>query len=259
VAAEPALPGPATVAADYVGEPPAALAAKLGVAGVVLYRTVGSTMDAGHALGEAGAPAGTLVLADAQTAGRGRQGNAWRSPAGRGIWLTLLERPLDASGVPVLSLRVGLATARALDAFTDEAVRLKWPNDVYAGTRKVAGVLVEARWRGVRLDWVAIGIGVNVLPPPGMAAATGLRRNTSRLDVLGELVPAVRGAAALTGLLDGRELEEFRSRDYARGRRCIRPSAGVVAGVSAMGELAVETPAGTRYYRTGSLVLEEGV
>jgi BirA family biotin operon repressor/biotin-[acetyl-CoA-carboxylase] ligase len=259
VAAEPASAGPASVAENYDGERAAVLATKLGVAGVVLYRTVGSTMDAAHALGDAGAPAGTLVLADAQTAGRGRQGKVWRSPSARGIWLTLLERPSDASGLPVLSLRVGLATARALDAFADEPVRLKWPNDVYAGTRKVAGVLVEARWRGPRLEWVAIGIGVNVLPPLGLTAATGLRRNTSRLNVLGQLVPAVRGAAARTGPLDGRELEEFRSRDYARGRRCVRPAAGVVSGVSATGELAVQTPAGTRYYRTGSLVLEEGV
>src|SRR5690606_31208987 len=78
--------------ARYDGVPAAALAARLGVPRCVALDVTGSALDVAHALGEAGAPAGTLVLADRQTAGRGRLGRRWESPAGTGIWLTLLER-----------------------------------------------------------------------------------------------------------------------------------------------------------------------
>ncbi len=131
------------------------LARRGSVARVELYGVVGSTMDEAHALATEGAPAGTVVLADSQKAGRGRNGKRWTSPP-RGVWMTLIERPPDASAIDVLSLRIGLAAARALDAFTSEPVRVKWPNDLFVENAKVAGVLVEARWRGERLDWVAI-------------------------------------------------------------------------------------------------------
>jgi BirA family biotin operon repressor/biotin-[acetyl-CoA-carboxylase] ligase len=215
-------------------------------------------MDAAHALGHAGAPAGTLILADEQTAGRGRQGRAWRSAAARGIWLTLLERPDDATGLDVLSLRVGMAAARALDSFAAAPVRLKWPNDLFVTGGKVAGVLVEARWRGRHPDWIAIGLGVNVRPPDDLAGAAGLRDGASRVEVLASLIPGLRAAAARRGPLDASELSEYAARDYARGRRCVTPVPGVVAGLTAAGELAVQTADGSAYFRVGSLVLEEG-
>jgi BirA family transcriptional regulator, biotin operon repressor / biotin---[acetyl-CoA-carboxylase] ligase len=243
----------------YDGETAASIAERLQLPAVHLYASIGSTMDAAHALGVAGAPAGTMVVADEQTAGRGRQGGAWRSPASRGVWLTLLERPADATGLDVLSLRVGLAAARALDALADGPVRLKWPNDLFVAGGKVAGVLVEARWRGRRPDWVAIGLGVNVRPPRDVPSASGLREGASRIDVLlGPLVPAVRVAAARRGPLDEDELADYAARDYARGRRCVLPARGIVAGVSPAGELAVETSRGLERHRGGSLVLEEG-
>jgi BirA family transcriptional regulator, biotin operon repressor / biotin---[acetyl-CoA-carboxylase] ligase len=240
----------------YDGVPAATLADRLGLLRVDLYATIGSTMDAVHALGAAGAPPGTLVLADSQTAGRGRKGNAWRSASSSGIWLTLLERPGDDSGLQVLSLRVGMAAARALDAFAEQIVRVKWPNDLYVGDGKVGGILVEARWRGGRPDWVAIGIGVNLDRPAELPRAARLRRGTARLSVLESLVPAVR-AAVRYGPLDSVELTEYAERDFARGRRCASPGPGVVEGVTSEGELAVRTAAGVVHYRTGSLVLAE--
>jgi BirA family biotin operon repressor/biotin-[acetyl-CoA-carboxylase] ligase len=243
---------------SYDGESAASIAERAGLPGVQVYASVGSTMDAAHSLGGAGAPAGTLIVAEEQTAGRGRQGSAWRSAPARGVWLTLLERPADATGLEVLSLRVGLAAARALDAFAAAPVELKWPNDLFVGGGKVAGVLVEARWRGPRPDWVAIGLGVNVQPPRDLSAAAGLRDGTSRIEVLASLVPALRAAATRRGALDATELSEYAARDYARGRRCITPARGVVVGVTRVGELAVQTPDGLEHYRAGSLVLEEG-
>jgi len=87
------------------------------------------------------------VIANEQTAGRGRGGKSWQSSPGAGLWLTLIERPADTSGLGVLSLRVGLAAAEALDRFAPEPIRLKWPNDLYIDRSKLAGILVEARWR----------------------------------------------------------------------------------------------------------------
>jgi BirA family biotin operon repressor/biotin-[acetyl-CoA-carboxylase] ligase len=234
------------------------IAERLGLPRLELYETVGSTMDVAHALGASGAAPGTLVVADEQTAGRGRKGNAWRSVRGAGIWLTLVERPIDSSGIDVLSLRVGLAAARALDAFAGGLVRVKWPNDLYVGDRKLAGVLVEARWRDGRPDWVCIGVGINLRSPPGVPNATGLPDARSRLEVLEYLVPAVRLASRRTGPLDRQELREYADRDLARGRRCVMPAAGIVDGVNAAGELAVRASGGeVVYYRAGSLVLEE--
>lgn len=214
-------------------------------------------MDAAHALGEAGAPAGTLVLADEQTAGRGRKGSTWLAEPARGIWLTLLDRPADAAALEVLSLRVGLAAARALDAFAAAPVQVKWPNDLFAGGGKLAGVLIEARWRAQRPDWVAIGLGINVRPPRDFPAAAGLRTAVSRIDVLASIVPALRAAASRRGALDAGELGEYAERDYASGRRCLTPARGIVAGVTPVGELAVRTADGIEHYRAGSLVLEE--
>jgi BirA family biotin operon repressor/biotin-[acetyl-CoA-carboxylase] ligase len=215
-------------------------------------------MDAAHALGETGAPAGTLILADEQTAGRGRHGSSWLSPSGCGIWLTLLERPDDASGLGVLSLRAGLAAARALDPFASARIQVKWPNDLFVAGGKVAGVLVEARWRGGHPDWVAIGLGVNVAPPHGVSGAAALRDGTSRMDVVESVVSAVRAAAKQRGLLDARELIEYGGRDYARGRRCVTPVRGVVVGITAHGDLLVQTAHGVQRSQAGSLVLEEG-
>jgi BirA family biotin operon repressor/biotin-[acetyl-CoA-carboxylase] ligase len=242
---------------SYDGESAETIARRLGVPRVDVYASVGTTMDVAHALGAAGGPAGTLILADEQTTGRGRKGSAWHSARARGIWLTLLERPSDASGLEVLSLRVGLAAARALDAFAAVPVRVKWPNDLFIAAGKVAGALVEARWRGDQPDWVAIGLGVNARPPREFPGAAGLRDGTSRTDVLVRLVPALRAAATRVGPLDAAELDEYEARDYARGRRCLTPARGVVVGVTADGRLSVQTANGVEHHRAGSLVLEE--
>ena len=138
---------------------------------VAVYGETASTMDVAHVLAAAGAPAGTIVLADRQTAGRGRGGRAWLSEAGAGIWLTLIERPEDGRAIEVLALRVGLYAARILDHYAGSPVGLKWPNDLLLGKRKLAGVLIEARWQDGALQWVAIGLGVNVRAPLSMAAA----------------------------------------------------------------------------------------
>jgi BirA family biotin operon repressor/biotin-[acetyl-CoA-carboxylase] ligase len=235
------------------------LARELDLPQVTAVQRVGSTMDAAHALAAAGAPAGTLVIAEEQQAGRGRGGRVWRSSPRAGIWMTLLERPRTAAGLDVLSLRVGLRLAPVLERWTTGPVSLKWPNDLFVGQQKLAGVLIEARWRGARADWVAIGVGINLVsdadePDEPEAGRAGLVGVDARL-ALAEILPAVRAAAFATGPLTASELAGFADRDLARGQLLSAPTAGTARGISAAGELLVETASGVTLCRAGSLVL----
>jgi BirA family biotin operon repressor/biotin-[acetyl-CoA-carboxylase] ligase len=244
------------LAVTYDGATAEALARALSLPTVVVLDEVASTMDVANELATGGAPAGTLVLADAQVAGRGRAGRRWQSRAGDGIWLTLLERVNDLAALEVLSLRAGIRTARALNRFSAALVGLKWPNDLYLPGGKLGGILVESRWHGTRPEWTAIGIGINVRDtghPGGAALGPGV----SRLEVLGELVPAVRAAAGARGHLSDSELSDFAARDIASGRACREPFTGRVSGIAADGALLIETPQGMKRVLEGSLVLEE--
>ncbi len=227
------------------------------------HASLSSTMDEAHALAAGGAPAGTLVLAELQTAGRGRGGKRWTSEPRAGIWATLIERPRDASGIEVLSLRVGLALARVLTRWAERDIQLKWPNDLFVDSRKLAGVLIEARWRDQRPDWVAIGIGINLRVPADQPDATALagaeadtEADTEADAVLGEIVPALRAAAFASGPLSDVELREFAARDFARDRVLVAPAAGWARGITADGALLIESSNGAlSSYRAGSLVL----
>ena len=122
-----------------------------------------STNDDAKALAQCGAPEGTVVLAEHQTQGRGRQGRRFASPAGVGIYLSLLLRPrLDTASLPQLTLLVGVAAAEAITAGSTLPVCLKWPNDVEIHGKKVAGILTEAVIRLGQPPAVIVGIGINV-------------------------------------------------------------------------------------------------
>jgi BirA family biotin operon repressor/biotin-[acetyl-CoA-carboxylase] ligase len=229
------------------------LAQLLSLPSVSAHEVVGSTMDEAHALAAAGAVAGTLVLAERQDAGRGRGGKRWTSAPRAGIWATLIERPRDAKAIEVLSLRVGLKLARVLERWTDTDIRLKWPNDLYVGARKLAGVLIEARWRDQRPDWVAIGVGVNLIVPPDQSEAAALRE-ANALEALAELVPALRAAAFASGPLNESECVEFARRDFAAGRQVLEPLAGIARGITADGALLIESKGTVTPLRAGSLV-----
>lgn len=243
---------------DYDGVIADALASRLRLPAVVALPSTGSTLDVAHALAATSAPSGTLVIADMQTAGRGRSGRRWTSAPRAGIWLTLIERDLDPSTISLLALRLGIAAAAALQPFAATPIGVKWPNDLYLGRGKLAGILAEARWRDGAPEWVAIGMGVNVAPPSDIPGAVGLLPGTSRLAVLDSLLPALRDAASRRGALDEGELAALAARDIARGRHAIAPGDGIVAGVSPAGELLLLLPDGSvAAHRSGSLVFAE--
>ena len=250
---EPSAEGPL-----WDGHTADALAQLCGVPRLDLFDVIDSTLDAAHAAAEAGASSGTVVLADSQRAGRGRMGRAWSSEPGRGVWCTVVERSVELQALDVLSIRVGIEVAERLDASAADTVGLKWPNDLVLGTGKLGGILVEARWSGSSLAWAAVGVGVNVVPPAGLARAARLPKDATRPAVLVAAVTGVRAAAARPGHLTPDELARFAKRDALRGRRIVEPLAGLVSGIAPNGALIVETRRGAERIRTGTIRLAEG-
>ncbi len=228
---------------------------------LVRFERVSSTMDVVHELAGQGAAAGTTVVAGEQLAGRGARGRTWHSPPG-GLWMSVLYRPTRAPGLEVISLRVGLAVASAVDQFAGATVQLKWPNDLMLHGRKLGGILCEARWQGDQPGWIAVGVGLNVrnsIPLELRPLATALREQYPEIS-LEDLIPPV--AAALNRLdlqadrLTSSELHEFASRDWLLGRQIREPVAGTVAGLAADGTLVVRTAEGSELtLRTGSVEL----
>ena len=240
------------------GAPAPGTIAALGVPSLVYHQRTDSTMDEAHALAAQGAPAGTVVLASCQNAGRGRGGRPWRSEPDAGLWLTIIERPDDARALDVLALRVGLALAQVLEPCVHGAITLKWPNDLLIARRKLCGILIEARWRDGRPEWAAIGVGINRRVPDNYPLAASVRPDISRDALLLASVPAIRSAARGRGPLTLAECEAFATRDAARGRVVREPVAGVVQGITPLGALRVLDEAGRlREISSGSLVFAD--
>lgn len=266
------LCGGASLPAD-LAEPLAALIARrpdLALA-VQWYPELTSTMDELSRAAEDGAPRGLVVGAEAQSAGRGRRGRAWRSPPGAGLYFSYLTRPARrfdlltlAAGVAV---RVGIAQAAGLHA------DLKWPNDLLVGGRKLAGLLAEASRLGMPGGAVAIGVGINTRPaayPPDVAArATSLEAELGRAVDRGAVL-----AAVLEHLGDTlASLEAGGAEPVLRAWRAASPSSvgttvewseasgarrGITAGIDDTGALLVRTPTGTERIIAGELVWHLG-
>jgi BirA family transcriptional regulator, biotin operon repressor / biotin---[acetyl-CoA-carboxylase] ligase len=200
------------------------------------FEEVGSTNDVALQLAAHGFAEGTLVGADMQTAGRGRQGRHWVSPPGAGLYVSIILRP-PAGVAPLLTMAAGVAAADGIREATGLIVSLKWPNDVYVGSRKLAGILAEGGTSGSALDFVVLGTGINLMPaayPPDVASrATSLEFELAR--------PVDRGlvlATCLAGLA-------HRYRQLMTGKREPVLSAWRVYGAHTLGR-AVECTVGSR-------------
>jgi BirA family biotin operon repressor/biotin-[acetyl-CoA-carboxylase] ligase len=247
----------------YDGLDPRDLSRRTQTPGLVVLAQVTSALDVLHELAAEGARAGTAVLADVQTRGRGRQGRSWHSPAGQGIWLTYLVRPPGPLETGVLALRVGLAVAASLERLGCRP-RVKWPNDVLLDGRKVAGILCEARSMPGEPGWVAVGIGMNVHGPlPDELAQSAVALDevvpVTRIAVLERLLPLLHDLA-LSPRLDETERRVYAVLDWLSGRKLRAPAAGVARGIDADGALLVATSEGQRRIVAGSVELqnEEG-
>lgn len=242
-----------------------------GVPQLVALDVTGSTNDVARALADAGAPAGTTVLAETQTAGRGRGGRRWHATAGAALLLSIVLRPrlagTPAAAPGAIPLRIGLAVAAAAERVAGIRPGVKWPNDVVVpGMGKVAGILCEGSVAGDHAHLVA-GIGVNVnqstpdFPPDVRPFATSLRlaagREVSRAELAGAIIDAVRRAAGRDAApLAPDELEALRERDALLGAPVSVDGAplGVALGIAPDGALRVRRPDGrTEAVHTGTV------
>jgi BirA family biotin operon repressor/biotin-[acetyl-CoA-carboxylase] ligase len=156
---------------------------------VVYLPQMGSTNDEARRLAEEGAPEGTLVIADHQTAGRGRLSRRWEAPPGCCLLMSLLFRPeLAPHQAQRLTMVCGLALVDTIESKTGLRADLKWPNDVVINGAKVAGMLTEIALSGSRLDYVVTGIGLNVNLDPARLPGDLLMPATSLSQVLGQPV-----------------------------------------------------------------------
>lgn len=223
---------------------------------VRFFERCGSTNVEALALADAGAPSGTLVVAELQEAGRGRQGRSWQSPPGDNLYLSLILRPaLPLSKAPLVCLAAAVGLAEALE------LGVKWPNDLLdAHGRKVAGVLAQVRSEGERLDAVVLGIGVNVnqthFPPelPDAGSLALLRGPQDRLAVLARVLARVEGWVAQLEVAPGAVLDAWRAHSVTLGRRVrVGELEGEAVALRDDGALLIETPEGLRAVLAGDV------
>jgi len=234
---------------------------------VIWYPVVTSTNDRAAALADAGAPEGTVVAAYAQSAGRGRQGRQWVSPAGAGLCVSVLLRP-PPHVVSLLTIAAGVAVAEGIEAATGLRPVLKWPNDLYAGSRKLAGLLAEANIGTSVVQYVVLGIGINVMPaayPREIADRTTsleaeLGRAVDRAMLLAECLAALASQYAHLKEGHGKEvLAGWRARAAATLGRRVRweadgtPVEGTADNIDETGALIVRTQTGTIRVTSGEV------
>jgi len=237
---------------------------------VHVYLDIDSTNNWLRSRALAGAPSGTVCVAEQQSAGRGRRGRDWVSPFAASLYLSLLWRSNGgAAALGGLSLVSGIATLRALQALGVEGLGLKWPNDVLAGQDKLAGILIDVVGEAGGPCAVIIGLGININMPAAAAAAidqpwtdldrltgdTAPSRNLLAGRLLSELMPALKkfDQAALQpfmddwqqyDLVDGQRIELSLPNESIRGTAC---------GIDDGGALLVDTGEGRRRFASGEV------
>ena len=235
------------------------------------YEELGSTSDRAKELADEGADPGTVVVAETQTAGRGRRGRVWASPPRRNLYFSVILRPeLPPARAPELTL---VASVALCDALRQAGVQagIKWPNDLLVSGRKIAGILTELAAEPDRVHWVVVGAGVNVnaraedFPEELRAAATSV------LLERGQAAPrALFAAACFTALeewLDrhaedgfGPVRDAWRERSVTLGREVIvkadgREIAGTAEDIDESGALLVRSRAGVERILSGDVTL----
>ena len=236
------------------------------------FRSIGSTNRVAMDAALKGVPEGAVFTADEQTAGRGRGDHSWHSPAGQGLYVSIVLRPqLEPNDVLWLSLIAGLAVHAAIKEVTTIAVDLRWPNDIMLRDKKLGGILTELGTESGRIRHAVIGIGLNINQPQFPAKlsehATSLRIETDRDWPRDEILTALLRAldreyrmlqsapAAKTNVVQRFE----QTSSYARGARVAVDDhgtaqfTGVTAGLDDRGFLRVQTADGIRTVMSGGV------
>ncbi len=227
---------------------------------LVYLKTVDSTNNYAKKLGEDGAPHGTLVIADFQSSGKGRRGRVWEMPPGSTIAMSLLVRPqIRPEKASMLTLVAGAAFAKAVSGLTGLDVKIKWPNDLVVGGKKLSGTLTELSTDLEGIHYVVIGTGINanVAKFPGELekTATSLQRELGGPVDRGAIVCACMRELedAYRRFLETQDmtllLEDYQGRlaNLDKEVRVLEPGngySGIARGIDRQGQLLVETADG---------------
>ena len=227
------------------------------------FPTVGSTNDVARELASSGAPEGTLVIANEQTAGRGRMGRQWLAPPDTSLLLSIILRPcLPVEQSHRLVMACGLAVAEACGALTGLLVQVKWPNDLQLNGKKLAGILAESAVSGDELEWVVVGIGLNVNQAFDASDSLGGTATSLRMASGSEQDRALVLAQSMArlkewyGRLDDESLTEaWRERCITLGQHIrVSTPAGLLQGlaedIDASGALWLRDDSGRRHHLT---------
>lgn len=258
-----------------IGTPPAEVASALAATGVRLglfrdrlmwYPELPSTNDVAALMAAREASEGTVVVADAQTAGRGRRGRSWCSPPGAGLYVSVLLRPVPRAAA-LLTLAAGVALAEGIARSTGLRTTLKWPNDVYVDGRKLAGILAEAGTSPAGTSYAVLGFGLNVTrasyPPDVGVRATSLEVELGTIVdrglVLAECLAALAQQYEALHGPDGSTVRQWR--DWARPmlNRLVEwdhnatVARGVAEDVDDAGALLVRTASGIERILAGDV------
>jgi BirA family transcriptional regulator, biotin operon repressor / biotin---[acetyl-CoA-carboxylase] ligase len=221
------------------------------------FRTTKSTNDIASQLADDGAPEGTIVTADEQTKGRGRLGRTWHSPAGMGIYASIVLRPaFKPEEAPAVSLMTALALVDSITELGVHDVKIKWPNDILIGGKKVAGILTELSADRGRINHLVVGVGINVnhrsddFPDDIRAFATSLRR------VLKHKVSRVGLLARFLALLEKEYMLYSKDRLRKSHKRLVAYSSLIGQSVAVQAGRTVISGIARDIDATGALVLQ---
>lgn len=241
---------------------------------IEIYDTLPSTNTCAKTAAANGAPHGTVIAARTQTAGRGRRGRSFLSPEGTGLYVSLILRPAlsPEEAATALTTAAAVALCRALSSLGVADTAIKWVNDVWRGERKIAGILTEASCdAAAKLEYAILGVGVNLLPPPGgfppeLAEIAGAAFPAPIEDGRARLLAAfLTEFFALYSALShdpAAHLAEYRRRCLILGRRVtVLPTGGeaytaVARAIDERFRLIVDTPAGARALDSGEVSLK---
>lgn len=230
---------------------------------------IDSTNTRAKQLAEEGWPSGTVVIAERQEAGRGRRGRSWESPCGEGIFMSLLLRPaVRPDNASMLTLVASLAAAAAIHKCTGRNAGIKWPNDIVMNGKKVCGILTEMSAEVNHVNYVVVGIGMNVsntsFPEELMRTATSLYLETQeyfeRAFLIEELWEQFEHyyeifleTEDLGGLVEEYEAHLVNMHQSVRVLDPKEPFDGKAMGITARGELIVDTCRGRQLVASGEV------
>lgn len=238
-------------------------------------REVTSTNNILKALAAEGVPEGFVMIAESQTAGKGRLGRRFHSPVGTGLYFSILLRPAcSAERSLFITTAAAVAVCRAIETLTNETPKIKWVNDIYLNEKKICGILTEAsiNFETKGLNWAVLGIGINLAEPEG-----GFPEEIRSIagSLFGEKCPAEMRAKLAAAVIDrffelykdidsGAFIGEYRSRSFLTGREIVfsmgnETYSGVVTGISDEAHLLVRLDSGEeRAFSAGEVQIHKG-